>query len=65
MEAAVKQISIATPDQVTEVEKLCGIIRVSDEEKEKWFTKAGVESFAEMDTETVNKVITYLKGKTQ
>ncbi len=63
IEGKVKTITLASAEQVTEVERLCGVIRVSDEEKEKWFNKAGVETFAEMDAETVNKVIEYLKGK--
>lgn len=65
IEGKVKSLTLATTEQVTELEKLCGIIRVSDEEKEKWFNKAGVESFAEMETETVTKLITHLKGKIQ
>ncbi len=63
IEGTVKSIVLASPEQVAELEKLCGVIRVSDEEKEKWFTKAGVEAFSELDATVAVKLITHLKGK--
>ncbi len=63
IEGTVKSIVLASPEQVIELVRLCGIIRVSDEEKEKWFTKADVETFAELDATVATKIITHLKGK--
>lgn len=63
IEAPVKQITLASTDQVAEVDGLIKAVRVTEEEIEKWFTKAGVSSFAEMSSETINKVIAFLKAK--
>lgn len=63
MEAAPKVITLATTEQVTEVRRLLEAVKVSEEEIGKWFTRAGVSDWPEMDEETINKVIAFLKGK--
>ena len=63
IEGGVKTIVLANSEQVADCIRLCEIIRVTDEEKEKWFTKSGSESFAEMDAATVIKIIEHLKKK--
>ena len=60
-EAAI--ITLATPEQVAEVERLLGIVKMPEGWTEKCLTKAGVESFAEMDTAIIDKVITSLREK--
>ena len=54
------RITLATPEQVAEVEKKTAMLKVESEQITKWFTKAGVQTFAEMDTDTINKVIKFL-----
>lgn len=63
VEAPVVSIALATVEQLEMVNHLVDVVRVSDEDKEKWFTKAGVASFAEMDSGTIDKVIEFLKKK--
>jgi len=54
------RIELASAEQVAEVEKKTAMLKVEPELIQKWFTKAGVEKFAEMDTTTIEKVIKYL-----
>jgi hypothetical protein len=58
----VKPVVLATPEQVKRVNELLKIIIISPETVNKWFTKAGAESFEEMDTETVDKIINHLQN---
>lgn len=58
-----KPIVIATPEQVAEVGRLLGIVKVSDDFADKCFKKAGVDSWDEMDTGIIGKVIESLKEK--
>lgn len=63
IEASVEVITLAPAETVADLKRLVETLRISDEETGKWFNKAGVSSFEEMDAETVNKCIEYLKGK--
>lgn len=60
IEKDVKPIILATAEQVAEVTKLLESVKLPDGTVEKWFTKWGVESFTEVDTDTVAKCIGYL-----
>lgn len=63
IEAEVVALSLATDDQVTELTGLLDLLRVDEEETRRWLSKANVESFAEMDTETIQKCINHLNTK--
>lgn len=63
IEQAPKVITLATPDQVREVGALLDSIKIEPETVEKWFTKAGVVTFAEMTTEQITGCISFLKKK--
>lgn len=65
IERGAAQIVLATSEQVAEVTRLLAVVRTPDEDVAKWFNKAGVTAFSEMEQSTVNKIITYLKAKTQ
>lgn len=54
---------IATPEQVAQVVALLDVIKIPENEIEKWFAKAKVESWAEMDSATIEKCIGFLKSK--
>lgn len=56
-------IVLATPEQVAEVTRLVGVVKLADGVVDKWMTKASVESFEEMDSDTINKCIEFLKSK--
>ncbi|MFZ0615521.1 MAG: AAA family ATPase [Chthoniobacterales bacterium] len=63
IEAEVVPLSLATPEEVAEVKRLLEIIKVSEEEIAKGFTKASVDSWEEMTSEQIQKWTAYLKKK--
>jgi hypothetical protein len=56
-------IVLASPEEVAEITHLLTVVKLDAGIVEKWFTKAGVESFEEMSSETIQACITHLKGK--
>lgn len=63
IEAASVPIIPATEDQVTKLRTLIELLRVDAETTEKWKDKAGVETFAEMDSDMIEKCIAFLTAK--
>jgi hypothetical protein len=63
IEAEVIPLSFATTEEVAEVLRLLEIVKVSDDEVEKGFKKAQVDSWGEMTSEQIQKWTTYLKKK--
>jgi hypothetical protein len=60
MEKEARTETLATPEQITEVTRLLGIVKLPDGTIDKWFTAAGVEAWAEMETGRAAKAIDYL-----
>lgn len=56
-------VVLASADEVAEVNRLLEIVKLPDGMVEKWLTKASVESFEEMSSDTISACITFLKGK--
>lgn len=63
IEGKVKQIVLATPEQIAELNTLLDVVKLPDGETDKWLKKANAESFAEMDSDKIAACITMLKGK--
>jgi hypothetical protein len=63
MEASAKQLVIASPEQLAELNELLEIVRVPDGEIEKWLKKANVETIAELSDDKVLACIAMLKGR--
>lgn len=63
IEKEVKPIVLATPEQVAEINRLMDLVKLPDGATDKWLSKASVDSFEEMDTETIAKCIEFLKSK--
>lgn len=63
IEQAVKQLVLASPEQVTELNRLLEIVKLPDGITDKWLTKAGVDCFEEMDTDTITKCLSFLQEK--
>lgn len=61
--AAPKPIVLATKEQVNEMNRLVNLLNVSEEIVGKWFTKESVNSFDEMDTESITKYIEAMNKK--
>lgn len=58
-----KPLSLATPEQVAEVTSLLEIVKIDEEIVDKWFTKAEVESWDQMNADTITACIAFLKKK--
>ena len=63
IETEAKVISLATPEQVGEIERLVALLKLDTETTDKWLEKANAESFAELTGEQAAKVIQSLKSK--
>lgn len=63
IEKVAKPVVLATPDQVAEVLKLLEVVKQPEGWVEKCFTKAGVDGWGEMDSETITKCTEFLKGR--
>lgn len=63
VEGEVGTITLALPAQVAEVKKLLDLVKVTEADIEKWFSKAGVSSFDEMTGDQITGVINFLKKK--
>jgi hypothetical protein len=65
IESASTHTEPATDAQVKAVEGLLGIVKIDDPDKVilKWFEKAGVERFGQMDAPTIQKCIDFLQKK--
>jgi hypothetical protein len=63
LEGDSRPIALATAEQVTTIKELVKHIRVDQDTIDKWFNKAKVESFEEMDTATISKCIEFLTTK--
>jgi len=59
-----EKISLATPEQLSQLASLMEVVKLPDDQQEKWFKAAGVSSFAEMDRDKIAKCIDYVKAKT-
>lgn len=65
IEASAEPIVLATPEQVAEVRRLLTVIKIGEDEIEKWNAKAGADSFEEYGQEYIQKNISYLTKKIQ
>jgi hypothetical protein len=63
MEADSKPIELATPEQLAEFNALLEVIKLAEGQTDKWLTAANANSFVEMDTEKMTKLINHLKEK--
>ena len=63
IEGAVVPITLETDEQVAEVVRLLGIIKIDDKELDKMRTKLDIDEWNEMRTEDATKMISWLKGK--
>ena len=63
MEREVRQIVVASPEQVAEINHLLGIVKLPEGSIEKWLTAAQVETWEEMEADKADKIIQALKAK--
>lgn len=63
IERDVVALVLATPEEVADLNRLLGIVKLPDGVTEKWLNKAGADSFEEMDGKTIQACIAHLKGQ--
>lgn len=63
IESASSQIVFATGDQVAEIMRLLSVVKVTESEIEKVWTKAGVDSWNELSTDQAAGTVAWLKKK--
>lgn len=63
IDAESKVITLATPEQVAEIVRLSDLLKMSEEEKQKWLTRASASDWSELDTDQASKAIKALLAK--
>jgi hypothetical protein len=63
IEAEAEPIVLATPEQVAEIERLLGIVKIEQDTLDKWLTKANAETWADLTTEQAAGVLKLLAAK--
>lgn len=56
---------LATPEQLAEVTRLLGIVKLSDTDKQDKWIAENTDLFSEVEAEKMTNIINHLKGKTQ
>jgi AAA domain-containing protein len=64
-ERASKPESLATPDQIKELTRLIDLLHVPDDKVQKMLTMGKAQSYAELNSEYMDKCIVYLKSQQQ
>jgi len=65
IEAEPQPIVLASAEQVAEIERLLGVLKINPDDVEKWLTKANAETWTEVSEETATKTISWLLGKVE
>ena len=65
IERDTKPIELATDEQIKEINNLLEIVKLPEGEIEKWFKRANVENFQDMNSDKIQKVIEHIKDKFQ
>jgi len=63
IESSGHQLILATPEQIKELNDLLERIKLPEGQEEKWFKAFKAESYEEMESTNLDKIITVLKGK--
>ena len=63
--ADAKVNALATPDQVQQINALLSVLKVSEEDLDKWLAKAGAETVGELETAKAVKLADFLRAKIQ
>lgn len=63
IERPIKPIVLATSEQVKQIEHLLEVLKVSDEELEKWLRLAQVSEVVDLSTESADKLLKFLNEK--
>lgn len=56
-------IALATPEQIVRLTQLLNVYKIPEGQEDKWFTKAKVTGYQEMDSAQIQAVISYIENK--
>jgi hypothetical protein len=56
-------VALATPEQVGEIKALLSVVRLPEGTTDKWFAKAGVDTWEDMPADALQKCIDYVKNR--
>jgi hypothetical protein len=63
LEREANAVALATPEQVRELKDLLAIVRLPEGTTDKWFAKAGVDTWEDMPAEVVAKCTEYVRNR--
>jgi hypothetical protein len=63
IEREVRQVVLATQEQVAEIHRLLGIVKLPEGQAEKWLSAANAETWEEVDADKAEKTILSLKAR--
>ena len=63
LEKPAQAVQLATQPQVQQIKELLNIVRLPDGQIDKWFAKAGVETWEDMPAEAIGKCIDYVRNR--
>jgi hypothetical protein len=58
-----KPQAFATPEQIAEIAQLLTVVKLPEDSVDKWWSKANVDRWEDMPSETIAKCLTFIKGK--
>ena len=61
IEKKTEAITLATPEQLKEVERLLSLVKLPEGQEDKWLKQANVEGWGEMETSRIQKAIEHIK----
>ncbi len=61
LERQAQAVQLATSEQVAQIQQLLTIVRLPENTVEKWFAKAGVDTWEDMPTDALQKCIEFVK----
>lgn len=63
IEKVAAPVVLATPEQLAELNRLLGIVKLPDGQTEKWLKAADADTFEEVDADKIAKIIAHLNEK--
>jgi len=63
IEREAKPVLMANAEQIARVKQLTETLNISEEEQNKWFTKTNTETFEEMNSDQIGKIVDFLEKK--
>ena len=56
-------VNLATPDQIREIKDLLALVRLPEGTTDKWFSKAGVDTWEDMPSDVIAKCLEFVKNR--